>query len=95
MRHSDRLDLPLGQTHPCEQILAEGYGDKHHDRQREDHPESSCQRTPCTTQIVAAICCIEIPQRKWEGIAEKITSNMNNENLVVKEVSILTIGFIC
>ena len=29
------------------------------------------------------------------GIAEKITSNMSNEDLVVKEVSILTIGFIC
>ena len=46
-------------------------------------------------QIVAAICCIEIPQRKWDGIAEKITSNMSNEKLVVKEVGILTIGFIC
>jgi importin subunit beta-1 len=46
-------------------------------------------------QIVAAICCIEIPRKEWPGIAEKITANMSNEDLVVKEVSILTIGFIC
>jgi hypothetical protein len=30
------------------------------------------------TQIVAAICCIEIPRKEWPGIAEKITANMSN-----------------
>lgn len=45
--------------------------------------------------IVAAICCIEIPRNEWEGIVEKISSNINNEDPLIKEVSILTLGFIC
>lgn len=45
--------------------------------------------------IVAAICCIEIPRNEWDGIVEKISSNINNEDLLIKEVSILTLGFIC
>lgn len=30
--------------------------------------------------IVAAICCIEIPRNQWDGIIEKISSNINNND---------------
>ena len=31
----------------------------------------------------------------WPGIVEKISQNISNNDPIVKEVSILTIGFIC
>lgn len=34
--------------------------------------------------IVAAICCIEIPRNEWDGIVEKISSNINNDDLLIK-----------
>jgi hypothetical protein len=34
--------------------------------------------------VVAAICCIEIPRNEWDGIVEKISSNINNEDLLIK-----------
>lgn len=34
--------------------------------------------------IVAAICCIEIPRNEWDGIVEKISSNISNDDLLIK-----------
>ena len=70
-------------------------GPQHHDRSGKIHQESSCQCTHHLIKIIAAICCIELPRNGWPGIIEKISQNINNSDPTVKEVSILTIGFIC
>lgn len=91
----DRRGLPLAHADASDAQQREGPDPQQYDRPRKTNPESSCQRTPLPTQIIAAICCIEIPRNEWPGIAEKITQNIASEDNTVKEVSILTIGFIC
>ena len=44
---------------------------------------------------MSAICYIELPRNEWDGIVEKICVNINHDNQIVKEASILTLGFIC
>lgn len=44
---------------------------------------------------MSAICFIELPRNEWEGIVEKICSNITNSNPIIREVSIITLGFIC
>lgn len=65
------------------------------DQPQPDSDAPGGRRTPRLTQIISAICSIELPKGEWPGIINILTTNTKNENQSYCLAAIITLGFLC